>query len=264
MPASAEDQADGVTFMDEGQSPAPPALCAECGVRKLAMFRPFSPPQLAEVQRLRSTIRRVPPGAELMRHNGDAPLMTIYSGWAFSHTTGNHGGRQILEFHLPGDLVGTEHLAVSGEDTMVEALTAVSACVFPRRKVLAEMQENPALSASIAWLLAREEAMLHERMYSLGRRSAEERLAHLALELAARIRQRRRVHVGGPLPFPPTHRHLADTLGLSPEAVSRAATRLRAHGLEQIARGVLIISDPDRLAELSGWRPAYLVPREML
>ncbi len=251
--------------MDEGQSPAPPAQCADCGVRRLTMFRPFDSEQLAHVQRLRSAIRRVPPGAELMRHGlGDAPLMTIYAGWAFSHTTGDNGERQILEFHLPGDLVGTEHLAVAGADTYVEALTAVSACVFPRAKVLAEMKENPALSGSIAWLLAREEAMLHERMFSLGRRNAEERLAHLALELAARIRLRRRGHAHGPLPFPPTHRHLADALGLSPEAVSRAAARLRAHGLEQIARGALLIIDPDRLAALCGWHADYMVPREML
>lgn len=251
--------------MDEGQPPAPPACCAECAVRRLAMFRPFGPDQLAEVQRLRSAVRRVRPGAELLRHDArDAPLMTIYAGWAFSHTTGDHGGRQILEFHLPGDLVGAEHLAVKGGDTYVEALTAVSACVFPRAKVLAEMKENPALSASIAWLLARDEAMLHERLFSLGRRSAEERLAHLALELAARIRLRRHVPIGGALPFPPTHRHLADALGLSPEAVSRAATRLRAHGLEQMARGVLLISDPTRLAALCGWHDDYMIPREML
>jgi len=251
--------------MEEGQSPAPPARCADCGIRRLAMFRPFGPEQLGDVQRLRNAIRRVPPGAELMRHDlGDAPLMTIYAGWAFSHTTGDHGGRQILEFHLPGDLVGAEHLAVKGADTVVEALTAVSACVFPRAKVLAEMKANAVLSASIAWLLARDEAMLHERMFSLGRRSAEERLAHLALELAERIRLRRQVRIGGALPFPPTHRHLADALGLSPEAVSRAATRLRAHGLEQIARGVLLISDSDRLAALCGWRTDYMIPREML
>lgn len=251
--------------MDEGQSPTPPARCAACGVRRLTLFRPFTPTQLAQVQKLRIAIRRAPPGAELMRHDIDeAPLMTIYSGWAFSHTTGSHGGRQILDFHLPGDLIGAEQLAVKEGETLVEALTAVSACVFPRRRVLEEMKENPALSASIAWLLAREEALLHERMVSLGRRSAEERLAHLALELAARIRLRRRVDVGGALPFPPTHRHLADALGLSAEAVSRAATRLRAHGLEQIARGVLIIRDPDRLAALCGWRNEYLVPREML
>lgn len=251
--------------MDEGQSPAPPARCTDCGVRRLALFRPFGPQQLAEVQRLRSAIRRVAPGTELMRHSAhEAPLMTIYAGWAFSHTTSDDGARQILEFHLPGDLIGAEQLAVKEGETLVEALTAVSACVFPRRKVLAEMKANPALSASIAWLLAREEALLHERMVSLGRRSAEERLAHLALELATRIRQRRRVDVGGALPFPPTHRHLADALGLSAEAVSRAATRLRAHGLEQIARGVLIIRDPDRLAALCGWRDEYLVPREML
>lgn len=251
--------------MDEGQSPAPPAQCADCGVRRLAMFRPFGPAQLAAVQRLRSAVRRARPGAELMRHDaGDAPLMTIYAGWAFSHSTAEDGARQILEFHLPGDLVGAEHLAVKGADTHVEALTAVSACVFPRARVLAEMTDNPALAASIAWLLAREEAMLHERMVSLGRRSAEERLAHLALELAARIRRRRHVPVGGGLPFPPTHRHLADALGLSAEAVSRAATRLRPHGLEQIARGVLRISDPERLAALCGWHDDYMIPREML
>ena len=251
--------------MEEAQSPAPPPRCAECGVRRLAMFRPFGPDQLAQVQRLRSAIRRVPPGAELMRHDVDeAPLMTIYAGWAFSHSIGDHGARLILEFHLPGDLVGGEHLAVKAADTSVEALTAVSACVFPRARVLAEMKTNPALSASIAWLLAREEATLHERMFSLGRRSAEERLAHLALELAARIRLRRRIDLGGALPFPPTHRHLADALGLSAEAVSRAATRLRAHGLAQIGRGVLLIDDPERLAALCGWRDDYLVPRDML
>lgn len=251
--------------MEETAAPAPPPRCVDCAVRRLALFRGFSAAELAEVQRLRGGIRRAARGAELWRSDAEeTAVMTIYAGWAFSHVTAPHGGRLILDFHLPGDLVGAETLAVRRVQTIVEALTAVSACVFPRPRLAAALRENAILAGTLAWLMGRDEAVLHERLVSLGRRSAEERLAHLALELASRIRLRRRVPLDGPLPFPPTHRHLADALGLSAEAVSRAATRLRRHGLERIGRGVLRIDDPDRLAAFCGWEENYLTPREML
>jgi CRP-like cAMP-binding protein len=77
-----------------------------------------------------------------------------------------------------------------------------------------------ALGASIWWSTVQEEAILREQIVRNGRRSARERVAHLLLELHARL-----AIIGQAKPdrfqMPIGQMHVADALGLSYVHVSR-------------------------------------------
>jgi CRP-like cAMP-binding protein len=115
-------------------------------------------------------------------------LYTLYSGWAFRYKTLSDGRRQILNFLLPGDLIGlqqefSEGAAMHG----IEALTAIRLCVFPREGLELLFRRYPHLGYDITWLAAREEGMVDDNLLSAGRRTAAERVAMLLMHLFQRL-----------------------------------------------------------------------------
>lgn len=78
-------------------------------------------PQVLDfIQGFRSETMAVEADGALVRENQtNAKLFTLYSGWAFRCKTLSDGRRQILNFLLPGDLVGLQQ-----EFGDVSALTA--------------------------------------------------------------------------------------------------------------------------------------------
>jgi CRP-like cAMP-binding protein len=231
-----------------------PGACAACAVRPFALFRVVPQARVGEIARVRSGVRLVRAG-EAMR---DA-VFTLYAGWAFTWTATPDGRRQILDFHLPGDLVEREE-----DGAEVEALTDASFCVLARDRLCEFMGRDPGIALSYAEGLTRDRARMRERLTSLGRRDAVGRVGHLLLELHGRLLRRGGGDArGGPVPL--KQAHLADALGLSVEHANRALAHLRKEGLASLQKGRLDIADRAGLEEVAGWsgppHPAMLTPR---
>lgn len=242
----------------------PPASCIDCGVRRLALFRAFPPDVLARLQVLRRDTRVVGPGRPIVAlHGAVTELFTVYRGWAFSYRMTEDGRRQITEFHLPGDLIGTDLLGAASNGAGINALTEVALCVFGSAGLMHAAVQVPALGAALAWMSSREEALLAERLTAIGRRSAFDRLAHLLLELWTRQRWREPAETKTCW-FPLSNQHLADALGLSPEHVSRNLGILRKKRLISLTRDQLSLQSPELLAEMCDWSPSYLHPRPLI
>jgi CRP-like cAMP-binding protein len=227
-----------------------PGACSACAVRPFALFRAVPAARVGEVARLRTGVRLTRAG-EAVRDS----VFTLYAGWMFSWAPTADGRRQILDFHLPGDLVERHN-----DLPEVEALTDASFCVLSREKMCSFMEQEPGLALSYAEGLARDRARLRERLTSLGRRDAVARLAHLLLELHGRLMVR-----GGADPrgaaLPLKQAHLADALGLSVEHANRALATLRKEGLASLQKGRLDILDRRRLEEVAGWLAPAPEPR---
>jgi len=85
--------------------------------------------------------------------------------------------------------------------------------------ILVTFAKSPRLATAILRAASRDEAMVVEHLVNLGRRSAEERMAHLLLELGARLAL---VGLGSKDGYacPLTQYLLADALGLSAPSMS--------------------------------------------
>jgi CRP-like cAMP-binding protein len=161
----------------------------------------------------------------LLQGTNSAHLYTVLSGWAFRHKTLPDGRRQILNFALPGDLVGLQGSLNDEMQHSVEALTDVKLCVFPREKLWQLYSEYPTLAFDVTWLAAREEQLIDEHLLSVGRRTSLERVAYLLLHLYIRAEQAG-LAKNGVVQFPFTQQHLADTLGLSLVHTNKTLRRL--------------------------------------
>ncbi|MFC3126701.1 Crp/Fnr family transcriptional regulator [Pseudoroseomonas globiformis] len=232
-----------------------PGSCATCGVRPHDLFRAVPAEQIDKVAATRAAVRLARAGQPI--HD---TVFSLFAGWAFTWRATPEGRRQILDFHLPGDLVEHDE---AGEET-VTALTDASFCVLSRERLCAFMGRDACLAMSYAEGLSEDRARLRERLTSLGRRDALGRLAHLLLELQGRLAKRGTASGdGGPLPL--RQAHLADALGLSVEHVNRALAQLRRNRVALLRKGRLEILDRAALGALADWpdapAPALLATR---
>src|ERR1700733_3242059 len=161
--------------------------CFECTLRACGLFKPITPNELGAINEIKRDHLVLPAGAEIVRAGDKSPeLYTLYSGWAFRFKMLPDGRRQILNFLLPGDLLGLQAAMFDAALHGIEALTDVELCVLPRRKVWDLFGATPNLAFDVAWLGSREESIVEENLTSVGRRSALERVAALIVALYKR------------------------------------------------------------------------------
>jgi CRP-like cAMP-binding protein len=232
---------------------AEPALaCADCPLRRLPLFLEHSAEEVELVQSLKRGARRVGP-AETVIHEGqtDAPLFTLLEGWAFRYKTLSDGRRQILSFLLAGDFIGVQQkmgdAAAHGVDTLTESVF----CVFQRDALWEIHRRSPSMGFNVTWLTAHEESLVDDTLLSVGRRSAEERIAMLLILLFKRAAALQADAGAGGVPFPLTQQHIADGLGLSLVHTNKTLRRLERRGLHRIADGRLFMRDVKALARLA-------------
>ena len=202
-------------------------------------------------------------GQDLMTQ-GDARRdgYIILTGWAARSKTLPNGRRQILSFLTPGDAVGLFGAITPLATSSVTALSEVTAVPFAPAKIVPTIAQAPRLGAALVWAAAREQEILGEHLVSLGRRSARERVAHLFLELWARLKVRG-LTSGDQLQVPLTQQIIADALGLSVVHVNRTLRQLGAEGLLVVKRESVALLNIDQLHQVTGFDADYLMHHAM-
>lgn len=225
--------------------------CEHCPFHKCESLRRFTPAELEFIRGFKRGELVLPRGtciySEGVEHQH---LYTILSGWAFRFKTLEDGRRQILNFALPGDLVGLQNAMFNKMRHSVEALTEVRLCIFDRKDVWKLYRDHPELAFDLTWIAAREEAMLHEHLVTTGRRSGIERVGYVLLHLYVRLEQLGLVQENSAV-FPMTQTHLADALGLSIVHTNKTIQKLTRLGLMEWRGGVLRLIDRARLTQIA-------------
>ena len=226
--------------------------CRQCRLTKLPLFLAHSPEESDLVQSLKRRELGIGAGETLI-HEGqtDAPLYTLIEGWAFRFKTLSDGRRQILNFLLAGDFIGVQQKMGDAAAHGVTALTDAVFCVFQRDALWELHRQSPSMGFNITWLTAHEESLVDDTLLSVGRRSAEERIATLLILLFKRAAALLADGGAGGVPFPLTQRHVADGLGLSLVHTNKTLRKLERRGLHQIVEGRLHMRDVKSLARLA-------------
>lgn len=226
--------------------------------RKLSAFVALSDTDLDTLARFYRRRRTFLVGHEMILEGQKTQAAFILAeGWACSYKMLPDGERQIVNFHVPGDFLGLRSMLLRTTDHSVEAVTQIEASEVLAADILDGFANAPRLATAVLWAASRDEAMVVEHLVNLGRRSAEERMAHLLLELGARLRL---VGMGDRTGFgcPLTQYHLADALGLSAVHVNRILRHLREQGLMTFRKGKVSFDDFDGLVELAVFDTDYL------
>ena len=230
-----------------------PPCCEACRLRRTNTFTPVTEQELGFIQRFRKSTLTVQAGQTLIHeHNPSFKLFTLYAGWAFRYKTLSDGRRQILNFLLPGDLIGLQQKFSDGAMHGIDAVTNISLCAFPLDGLWELFRQHPSLGYDVTWLAAREEGMVDDNLLTAGRRNAAERVAMLLMQLHRRL-ERLGLARDGSVEFPISQQHIADTLGLSLVHTNKTLRRLQQLGLHEIRNGRLWLRNPKALQRLADY-----------
>lgn len=193
--------------------------------------------------------RSLAPGMELFAE-GETPdsLFVVLDGWLNIHRIFEDGRRQILDFALPGAVLGYRPTPDLPLSFSAEAMTAVTVAVIPLTQVAALLGEGSAIGVTLLSSLSESLLGAFDSLTDIGRRTAREAVAHFLLRMDRRIRLGRQMAAGEAVPFPLTQEHIGDALGLTAVHVCRTLRTLRADGLVTMGGGSLRIHDADALA----------------
>ena len=227
-------------------------------VRKLNRFLPLGRDELAAVAKLESERRPIAAGTDLVheRQVGHHAFI-LEDGWACSYKLLSDGGRQVIDFPIPGDVIGLRSVLLRASDHSFAAVTDIIVAELSARQLIAAFEQQPRLGVAFLWAASRDEAMVVEHLVNIGRRNALIRLAHFLVELGLRLQL---AGLGSETGYacPLNQYQLADALGLTAIHVNRILRQLRERKLLSFRDGAVTFQDLPRLRQLAEHHSGYL------
>ena len=176
-----------------------------------------------------------------MHHGALAPLKHLRD----QQTIEADGRQQIVGLQFAPDFLGRPFL---GESTITaEAATDTDICTFPRNIVDRMVGEVPDMERKLHSQSLKELDEARDWMLTLGRKTAQEKVASFLLDMS------RRVSKGDRFDLPMQRTDIADHLGLTIETVSRTLTQFAREGLIKLAAASrsVVLCDKDALRRLN-------------
>lgn len=242
-----------------------PIPCRECPLAECPGLRPHAPEEIPHIQSFKVGEVRLERGEVLIEQEVTrGGLYTLLSGMMMRYRMLPDGRRQIVNFMFPGDLIGLQGAFGEPACHSVEALLAARLCVFDSPRYHELIVAQPSLGYDITWLAAKEETALEEHLVALGRRSAKERVAYLAVWLIERARATCMAQDRNRLVVSITQTQIADMLGLSLVHTNRTIKSLERQGLVLWRQGAVEIPDLAMTAEFAHFELSIQRPRPYL
>ena len=199
------------------------------------------------------------PRGTLVAKAGDTPdvISIVETGFACRMTIIPKGARQIQAILLPGDVADAEASLLSRRNDNLQALSACSIWQVPKNRLAALPRVEGGLSEAILREATINAEIAREWIVNLGRRTAEQRIAHLICELCNRM-DLVGIGVNGAYPFVFTQQDISDAQGITAVHVNRIMQQLKARGLITLKARSLTILDRLGLERLGLFDPGFL------
>jgi CRP-like cAMP-binding protein len=227
-------------------------------VRKLTSIAALSSDEKAAISALPIVVREVPARQDIAKI-GDRPsyCCLVLAGFAFRYKLIADGRRQILAFHVPGDIPDLQSLHLSTLDHNLAALTPLTAGFIAHEALHALNARYPRIAGALWRDTLVDAATFRERIVSIGQRDGLARTAHFLCEMFTRLRA-----VGltddVTMTLPITQVELADALGLSFVHINRMVKELRERKLVTLQGPAVAVANWHALADLGDFQPDYL------
>jgi CRP-like cAMP-binding protein len=245
-------------------TPSFPAAHASRFARKIEQYAPVSDREAEALRRLLGAkVQTLDPGVPLIEA-GEAPtdIHVVLEGWACRSQAAPNGRRQVLAFHLPGDVCDFGVFVTREMDSSIVAQTMLKVASIGRAALHNLTNAHPRLAQALWWESAAASAIQRHWMLRICQQTARERIANLICELAARLYVVGLADDNG-FEMPLTQSQLGGACGLTSEHTNRTLRELREAQLMSLERGRIFFGDWDRLRELAGFDGRYLHFRTM-
>jgi CRP-like cAMP-binding protein len=227
-------------------------------VRRLESITDLSPEEKTALVHLPMHVREVGPDQDIVRE-GDKPseCCLVLQGYACRYKGTADGKRQIMSFHVAGEIPDLQSLHLRSMDHSLGTLTPCRLAFIAHQSLHGLFERHPRLTGVFWRETLIDAAIFREWMMNIGRRDAEARLAHLLCELFLRHKAVGLVQDHS-IEFPITQGELGDATGLSVVHVNRMLQELRGQKLLTLEDRVLTVLDWLGLKQVAGFDPLYL------
>jgi CRP-like cAMP-binding protein len=240
-----------MTFVDA-------AVSLRLYLRKLAAHTELTAEQERMVLALPAAPRRIAANREIVRLGERVEHACLVAEGVVSRFAQlEDGRRQLISFHIAGDLADLYSLALPAAPGSLLAVSATTIFQIPHDALRSLSADHPTVAAGLWRDCVIDGNIVAQRLINIGRRTARGRVAHLLCELALRYRAIGE-YQDGRFPLAITQEAMADALGLTAVHVNRSLRVLRDDGLVQLSRSEAHIHHWEGLAEAAEFDPGYL------
>jgi CRP-like cAMP-binding protein len=181
----------------------------------------------------------------------------LLTGFACRNKLAKDGRRQIVSFHVAGDILDIQHLFIERADHNLQVMTHADVAFIPVSALRDLVRDNPQVATALWRDCLVDASIFREWVLNVGRRSAAGRISHMLCEFVARC-----VSAGitetSDMILPMTQEYIADATGLTSVHVNRVLRQLREDGLIEGAGRTFKIADWNGLRRFADFRPGYL------
>ncbi len=201
-------------------------VCMKCGSRSVGLCAPLDAAALDDMSGESERLALDPRDAIFRQGDAARHVYTLTEGMARLTRVLPDGRQAVIGFRFAGDILGftpdAEHAFGA------EMLTRGTVCRLDRRRLEQMFRRYPIMERRFLDLCVRELSASQDHILTLGRFTAEERVAAFLVSLAEA--QERRAHPGPVFDLPATRADIGEFLGLTLETVSRAVSAFRKRG----------------------------------
>lgn len=234
--------------------------CAQCSLRALCLPANIGGDDMLRLDRIVRGRRPLRRGESLFRAGQPLGALFVVREGAFKTVAPDlEGESQVIGFHLPGELIGLDAVGDGRHGCEAVALTQSSVCEVPFRQLEDIAAQVPGLQRQLLRVIGRSIHRDQSHIETLGRRSAQERMALFLHQLAGRFRALGRS--GERLRLPMSREEIASYLGLVIETVSRTLGKMQDDGIISVQGREVRILDGERLGHAAHERGAVRAVR---
>jgi len=198
------------------------------------------------------------PAQTAIRETGDRieHLHVVKKGWLFSGMELPDGRRQIVQVHHAGDIIGMPDIALDRAALNLHSVTEAVLCPFPKKHLDKIFFDSPRLIALLFTLSLRDQVVFTDKLRSVGRMSARERVAYFLLDIAHRLRMTNS-GMGSTFRLPMTQTEIGDATALTSVTISKTMMQLQLDKLIDRREGKITLCDEAALTTMCDYVDRY-------
>jgi len=227
------------------------ASCAGCRLSQLCLPSGFSQHDFDQFEKIVRHERTLKKGEVLYKQG--QPLKSLYivhAGLAKVYLLDGDGDKQIVGFHMPGEMLGFDAIENDIHSCTAEAQEDSRICELPYDQLNELCHQVPALNKNFMALMSHDMTNKHDMMLMLGKKTGDARVAILLLNMAARFHARG--YSATEFNLNMSRQDMSNYLGLAVETISRFITHMQDEKIIEVDRKYIHILDMSKLHMLAG------------
>jgi len=181
----------------------------------------------------------------------------LVDGYVARHKMSRNGRRQIVSFHMSGDMLDLQHTLLSRADHNLQTMTRAVVAWIPITELAQVASRFPRVAAAFARDALIDAAIFREWVLNVGARDAKTRIAHMLCEFVQR-REALGIASVEAVELPFSQEQIGDATGLTSVHVNRMLRELTEEGAFARTGRHYCIADWRKLQAIADFNPAYL------